>query len=158
MPKLSAGLLPYRRRGDGVEVFIVHPGGPFWAHRDAGAWSIAKGEHEPDDDPLETARREFAEEVGIEAPDGPLAPLGQIVQPSGKQITVFAVEADFEIDAVSSNSFTLEWPRGSGRLQEFPEVDDGRWMSLTDARSALISGQRGFLDRLDDALAEPGKH
>jgi len=156
VPKLSAGLLPYRHRGQRLEVFIVHPGGPFWAHRDAGAWSIAKGEYDPGDDPLATARREFAEEVGVAPPDGDLTSLGDIKQPSGKLVTVFAVKADFEVDTVTSNTFTLEWPRGSGRLQEFPEVDDARWMSLPDARRALLSGQLGFLDRLEDAAQGPG--
>ena len=148
MPKLSAGLLPYRHRGGQVEVFIVHPGGPFWAHKDAGAWSIAKGEYEPDEDPLAAARREFAEEVGMAAPPGEVSPLGEIKQPSGKRITVYALEADFEVATVRSNTFTLEWPRGSGRQQEFPEVDDARWMDLAAARVALIAGQREFLDRL----------
>ena len=148
MPKLSAGLLPYRHRGGQVEVFIVHPGGPFWAHKDAGAWSIAKGEYEPDEDPLAAARREFAEEVGMAAPSGEVSPLGEIKQPSGKRITVYALEADFEVATVRSNTFTLEWPRGSGRQQEFPEVDDARWMDLAAARVALIAGQREFLDRL----------
>lgn len=148
MLKLSAGLLPYRHRGGQVEVFIVHPGGPFWAHKDAGAWSIAKGEYEPDEDPLAAARREFAEEVGMAAPSGEVSPLGEIKQPSGKRITVYALEADFEVATVRSNTFTLEWPRGSGRQQEFPEVDDARWMDLAAARVALIAGQREFLDRL----------
>lgn len=148
MLKLSAGLLPYRHRGGQVEVFIVHPGGPFWAHKDAGAWSIAKGEYEPDEDPLAAARREFAEEVGMAAPPGEVSPLGEIKQPSGKRITVYALEADFEVATVRSNTFTLEWPRGSGRQQEFPEVDDARWMDLAAARVALIAGQREFLDRL----------
>ena len=148
MPKLSAGLLPYRHRGGQVEVFVVHPGGPFWAHKDAGAWSIAKGEYEAAEDPLAAARREFAEEVGMPAPPGDVSPLGEIKQPSGKVVTVFAVEADFEVATVRSNTFSLEWPRGSGRQQEFPEVDDGRWMDLAAARVALIDGQLGFLDRL----------
>jgi len=151
MPKFSAGLLPYRQRDGGVEVFVVHPGGPFWAHKDAGAWSIAKGEYEPGDDPLATALREFAEEVGRPVPDGEPIPLGEIKQRSGKVITVFALECDFEVSTVKSNTFTLEWPRGSGVHQDFPEVDDGRWMSLGDARRALITGQRGFLDALVDA-------
>ena len=153
VPKLSAGLLPFRRKGGEPEVFLVHPGGPFWAHKDAGAWSVAKGEYEPGDDPLATARREFAEEVGMPAPTGDVEPLGEIKQPSGKRITVFAVEADFDVDEVSSNTFTLEWPRGSGEQQEFPEVDAARWMSLADARVALIAGQHGFLDRLEATIA-----
>jgi predicted NUDIX family NTP pyrophosphohydrolase len=155
VPKLSAGLLPFRHRDGELEVFIVHPGGPFWANKDAGAWSIAKGEYESDEDPLETARREFAEEVGIAAPTGEPMPLGQLKQASGKLVTAYAVAADFEVDQVTSNTFTLEWPRGSGLLREFPEVDDGRWMSVAAARTALVSGQREFLDRLAAVLAEP---
>lgn len=150
MPRLSAGLLPYRFRSGQIEVFLVHPGGPFWAHKDRGAWSIAKGEHTVEEDPVAAARREFAEEVGIAAPDGELVSLGQIKQPSGKLITVYAVEADFEVASVTSNTFTLEWPRGSGLMREFPEVDDARWMSGVEARAALIEGQRGFLDRLSE--------
>ena len=153
MPKLSAGLLPFRRNGSELEVFLVHPGGPFWAHKDAGSWSIAKGEYEPSDDAWLTAQREFTEEVGAPAPEGEITPLGQIKQPSGKLITVFAVEADFEVDQVVSNTFTLEWPRGSGRDQEFPEVDAARWMQLQEARLALIAGQVEFLDRLVTAAA-----
>ena len=152
VPKLSAGLLPYRWRDGELEVFLVHPGGPFWAHKDAGAWSVAKGEYAPQDDPVATARREFAEEVGIPAPTGDLLPLGQIKQPSGKLVTVYAVAADFDVTTVVSNTFTLEWPRGSGTLQEFPEVDDARWMSPDEARTALIPGQLGFLQRLDERL------
>ena len=155
MPKLSAGLLPYRHRDGGIEVFVVHPGGPFWAHKDAGAWSIAKGEYEPEEDPLATALREFEEEVGRPAPAGVPISLGEIKQRSGKVITAFALECDFEVAAVVSNTFTLEWPRGSGTLQEFPEVDDGRWMTLDDARKALITGQQGFLDALVDAAGTP---
>lgn len=150
--KLSSGLLPFRRRGDDIEVFLVHPGGPFWAHKDAGAWSIAKGEYEHGEDPWVNAQREFTEEVGVAAPNGPVTPLGEIKQPSGKLITVFAVESDFEVTTLVSNTFTMEWPRGSGQSQEFPEVDDGRWMTIEEARRALIKGQHGFLDRLLDAV------
>lgn len=145
---LSAGLLPFRRMRDGVHCFLVHPGGPFWAHKDAGSWSIAKGEYAPGEDAWAAAQREFAEEVGITAPTGAPIPLGEIRQSSGKVVTVFAVEADFEVTQVVSNTFTLEWPRGSGKVQEFPEVDAGRWMSMTEARRSLIAGQQGFLDRL----------
>jgi predicted NUDIX family NTP pyrophosphohydrolase len=148
VPKLSAGLLPFRVRSAWLECLLVHPGGPFWARKDAGAWSIAKGEYEPGDDPWETAKREFNEEVGMTAPDGEPIALGQIKQPSGKLITAFALRADFEVGEVVSNTFTLEWPRGSGRVQEFPEVDAARWMPLNEARRAIIAGQLGFLDRL----------
>ena len=153
VPKLSAGLLPFRHRGTALEVFLVHPGGPFWAHKDAGAWSVAKGEYEPGEDPWDAAQREFAEEVGIPAPVGEITSLGEIKQSSGKVISVFAVVADFEIDAVVSNTFTLEWPRRSGQLQEFPEVDAARWMELSDARRALVGGQLGFLDRLVEQVS-----
>jgi predicted NUDIX family NTP pyrophosphohydrolase len=141
-------LLPYRRRDLDVEVFLVHPGGPFWAHKDAGAWSIAKGEYSESEDPLPAALREFEEEVGRPAPPGEALPLGELKQPSGKVVTAFAVKADFEIDEVRSNTFTLEWPKGSGRLREFPEVDAARWMVLDEARTKLLKGQREFLDRL----------
>jgi predicted NUDIX family NTP pyrophosphohydrolase len=156
VPKLSAGLLPFRRRGEDIEVFLVHPGGPFWANKDAGAWSIAKGEYDLGEDPWATAQREFAEEVGAPAPTGETRLLGEIKQPSGKLITVFAVEADFEVDEVTSNTFTLEWPPRSGRHQEFPEVDAARWMTLPEARRALLAGQIGFLDRLAAATTGAG--
>jgi predicted NUDIX family NTP pyrophosphohydrolase len=135
----------------------VHPGGPFWSRKDAGAWSIAKGEYEPGDDPWQTAQREFTEEVGITAPAGDPIPLGQIKQPSGKVITAFALEADFEVAEVVSNTFTLEWPRGSGRVQEFPEVDAARWMTQQEARTAIIAGQLGFLDRLAETCQDPSE-
>jgi predicted NUDIX family NTP pyrophosphohydrolase len=146
--KRSAGLLPFRRSSLAVEVFLVHPGGPFWAHKDAGAWSIAKGEYLEGEEPLAAALREFEEEVGRTAPAGEALPLGDLKQPSGKVVTAFAVQADFEIDEVQSNTFTLEWPRGSGRVRDFPEVDAARWMAMDEARTALHKGQRDFLDRL----------
>lgn len=148
MAKRSAGLLPFRRSNLEVEVFLVHPGGPFWAHKDAGAWSIAKGEYLEGEEPLAAALREFEEEVGRTAPAGEATPLGELKQPSGKVVTAFAVPADFEVDEVHSNTFTLEWPRGSGRVREFPEVDAARWMAMDEARTALHKGQRDFLDRL----------
>jgi predicted NUDIX family NTP pyrophosphohydrolase len=150
--KQSAGLLPFRRSAEGLEVFLVHPGGPFWAHKDDNAWSMAKGEYTADEDAWATAQREFAEEVGTAAPVGDVTPLGEVKQPSGKVVTAYAVEADLEVDVVRSNTFTLEWPRGSGRVVEFPEVDAARWMSLDEARVKLIQGQREFLDRLVRAL------
>lgn len=148
MPVLSAGLLLHRRRGDAVEVLIAHPGGPFWAHRDDGAWSIPKGEHAPGEDPWAAARREFAEELGCPAPPGPRLDLGQARQPSGKVLTVFAVEADLDVGAAHANTFAMEWPRGSGRLREFPEVDRVAWLPVARARDKLLVGQRVFLDRL----------
>lgn len=153
MPLLSAGLLLYRHRGDVLEVLIGHPGGPFWARKDEGAWSIPKGEYTSGEDPWEAARREFAEEVGVPAPDGPRLDLGMIKQPSGKMLTVFAVGADLDLGNFRSNTFTLEWPKGSGRLQEFPELDRIAWLSSPEARIKLVKGQRAFIDRLTDAIA-----
>ena len=137
-----------------LEVLIGHPGGPFWARKDDGAWSIPKGEYDADEDPWEAARREFAEEIGCPAPGGPRLDLGTVKQPSGKILAVFAVAADLDVGGFRSNTFTLEWPKGSGRLQEFPELDRVAWLSVASARVKLLTGQRVFLDRLADA--EPG--
>jgi predicted NUDIX family NTP pyrophosphohydrolase len=148
VPILSAGLLLYRHRGDVLEVLIGHPGGPFWARKDDGAWSIPKGEYGSGEDPWEAARREFAEEVGCPAPDGPRLDLGTIKQPSGKILTVFAVGADLDTGNFRSNTFTLEWPKGSGRLQEFPELDRVAWLPIAEAAIELLKGHRIFLERL----------
>jgi predicted NUDIX family NTP pyrophosphohydrolase len=150
VPKTSAGVLPFRWRSDSVEVFIVHPAGPYWAHKDAGAWSIAKGEYDPGEDTWQVALREFEEEVGIALPlpDAGVIPLADLKQPSGKIITAWAVPTDFEVDQVSSNSFQMEWPRGSGRLQEFPEVDRAEWFGVEEAKGRLLKGQRPFVDEL----------
>lgn len=148
MPTLSAGLLLYRGSAAALEVLIGHPGGPFWARRDDGAWSIPKGEYTASEDPWEAAKREFGEELGCPAPDGPRRELGTAKQPSGKILTVFAVAADLDIDDVRSNTFTLEWPKGSGRLQEFPELDRVAWLPVEQARVKLLNGHRVFLDRL----------
>ena len=148
MPILSAGLLLHRGAGDVTEVLIGHPGGPFWARKDDGAWSIPKGEYDPAEDPWEAARREFAEELGSAAPDGPRLELGTVKQPSGKMLTVFAVGADLDISDFRSNTFTLEWPKSSGRLQEFPELDRVAWLSIPEAQTKLLKGHRVFLDRL----------
>ena len=150
--KLSAGLLPYRWSGDWLEVFLVHPGGPFWASKDDGAWSIAKGEYEIGDDPWRTALREWEEEIGQPPPIGEATLLGEYRQASGKRITGFAIGADFEIDEVVSNTFTMEWPPRSGLVGEFPEVDRAEWMPLELARLKLIAGQQPFLDRLEQLL------
>jgi predicted NUDIX family NTP pyrophosphohydrolase len=152
MPKQSAGLLPYRWRGEWLEVFLVHPGGPFWADKDLGAWSIAKGEYATGEEPLAVARREFEEEVGRPAPDGPALPLGQVRLASGKIVTGFAVAADFEVDQVTSNTFSMEWPPRSGLLGEFPEVDRAEWMRLATAREKLNSGQVPLIDHLEEQL------
>lgn len=145
--KLSAGLLLYRLRGGELEVFLVHPGGPFWTRKDDGAWSIPKGEYEPGADPLATAKREFYEETGIEVA-GIFHALAPVKQPSGKLISAWAVEGEFEAAALTSNTFTLEWPPKSGRMCEFPEVDRGAWFDLTTARVKLQAGQRDFLDQV----------
>ncbi len=154
MPKLSAGLLVYRRTGGELEVLIVHPGGPFWAKKDDGAWSVPKGEYEPDEDPLEVALREFEEEIGAEPPDHATAvSLGELRQPSGKVVRAWAVEGDLDVSETRSNMFEMEWPPRSGRTQEFPEVDRAGWFGLEEARRKLLRGQVGFLDRLEELLA-----
>ncbi|MBB4688904.1 NUDIX domain-containing protein [Amycolatopsis jiangsuensis] len=144
----SAGLLLYRRSsGDRVEVLLGHMGGPFWAKKDEAAWSLPKGELEDGEEPEAAARREFAEELGLPAPDGPLRPLGEVRQ-SGKVVTAWAVEADLDPAEVVPGTFELEWPPRSGKLQQFPEVDRVAWFDLDTAREKLVKGQRAFLDRL----------
>lgn len=151
MPTLSAGVLLHRGDGDRTEVLIGHPGGPFWARKDDGAWSIPKGEYDSGEDPWQAAQREFAEELGCAVPDGRRRDLGVVRQPSGKILTTFAVEADLDISEFRSNTFTMEWPRGSGRLREFPELDRVAWLPVAEARGKLLKGQRAFLDRLLEA-------
>lgn len=150
MPKTSAGLLLYRRAPTGPEVLLVHPGGPFWEGKDLGAWSIPKGEIGPDEDPLPAARREFREETGFE-PSGPALPLGQLRQPGGKLVHAWALEGDADPSELSSNTFSMEWPRGSGRLQAFPEVDRAEWFDLAEARRRILPGQAGFLHAVEEA-------
>jgi predicted NUDIX family NTP pyrophosphohydrolase len=147
MPKRSAGLLMYRRRDDRVEVLLAHPGGPFWAKKDFGAWSIPKGEFDSDEDSLLAAKREFAEETGI-VPEGDFVALGEIKQAGGKVVTAWAVEGDCDVSRLKSNAFSMEWPPRSGRMAEFPEVDRWGWFSLDDARERILVGQRAFLERL----------
>jgi predicted NUDIX family NTP pyrophosphohydrolase len=156
MPKRSAGLLVYRRSGGAVEVLLVHPGGPYWARRDDGAWSVPKGEVEPGDEALETATREFAEELGAEAPDPSSAvSLGEVRQAGGKTVVAWAIEGDLEVAEIRSNTFTMEWPPRSGRIAEFPEVDRAGWFTLEAARTKLLAGQVPFLDRLAEMLDRP---
>ncbi len=162
MAKLSAGVLLYRfaegssggAAGGELEVLLAHPGGPFWARKDEGAWSVPKGEYGPDEDPWAAAAREFAEELGLPLPPGERLDLGEVKQAGGKVVTVFAVHADLDITEARSNTFALEWPRGSGRMREFPEVDRVAWLPVETARAKLLKGQRPFLDRLLTHLAE----
>jgi predicted NUDIX family NTP pyrophosphohydrolase len=150
--RTSAGILLYRRGPGGPEVLLGHMGGPFWAKKDAGAWSIPKGEHGPDEDPLSVARREFEEELGSAVPPGNLVPLGAHRVTSAKVLTVWAAEGDLDATATRSNTFELEWPPRSGRVQEFPEIDRAAWFALDEARAHLLTGQRPFLDRLVEVL------
>lgn len=158
MPKLSAGLLVHRSvPGGDIEVLLVHPGGPFWARKDQHAWSIPKGEHEPSEDAYAVARREFEEELGQPAPEGSYVFLGEVRQSAAKRVSAWAVEADLDVSTVVSNSFEMEWPRGSGRMQTFPEVDRAAWCSLAEARERLVVGQVPLLDQLLSRLmAGPG--
>jgi predicted NUDIX family NTP pyrophosphohydrolase len=149
----SAGILVYRRvAGGGLEVLLGHMGGPFWARRDAGGWSVPKGEYEPAEDPLDAARREFVEELGLPVPSGDLVELGERRQPSGKVVTVWAVEGDLDPAEVTLGTFEMEWPKGSGRMATFPELDRVEWCGLELARGRLVTGQRPFLDRLVAAV------
>ncbi|WP_327289711.1 NUDIX domain-containing protein [Streptomyces sp. NBC_01198] len=146
----SAGLLLFRRTPAGLEVLLGHMGGPFWARKDAGAWTVPKGEYEGDEEPWDAARREFREELGLPAPEGTPLPLGEVVQSAGKRVTVWAIEADLDPAAMVPGTFTMEWPRGSGRTTEFPELDRVSWFTLPAARTALVRAQTAFLDRLTD--------
>jgi predicted NUDIX family NTP pyrophosphohydrolase len=151
MAKTSAGLLMYRVRHGGAEVFLVHPGGPFWAKKDAGAWSVPKGEHAEDEDTLAAARREFAEETGI-VPEGEFVELGTLRQTGGKVVTAWAFEGDCDPAAIRSNTFTLEWPPRSGQHREFPEVDRAAWFDLQAAEEKILKSQIPFLHRLAERL------
>jgi predicted NUDIX family NTP pyrophosphohydrolase len=146
---LSAGILAYRRARHGLEVLLVHPGGPYWRNKDDGAWSIPKGEIGASEDPEQAARREFAEELGPAASIGQLQALGEIRQRGGKRVIAFCGEADFETPSLSSNAFEIEWPPKSGRLQTFPEIDRAEWFDLKIAKSKILSGQIELIDRLE---------
>jgi predicted NUDIX family NTP pyrophosphohydrolase len=151
--KRSAGILLYRRSGGEPEVLLVHPGGPFWANKDAGAWSIPKGEHDDGEDPRACALREFEEETGVQPPASALDDLGGVRQKSGKHVQAWALEGDLDAAAIRSNTFTLEWPPRSGRRAEFPEVDRAGWFGLAEARRRINPAQAAFLDRLETRLA-----
>lgn len=152
MPKKSAGLLLYRKVRGSMEVFLVHPGGPCWAKKDDGAWSIPKGEFDESEEPLDAAKREFREETGQVA-QGEFQPLKPARQRSGKIVYAWAVQLDLNAAAVKSNPFSMEWPRGSGRMQEFPEIDIAGWFKIDLARRKILKGQLGLLDQLEQVVA-----
>lgn len=146
--KRSAGLLLFRHSDEGLEVLLGHMGGPFFAKKEAGAWTVPKGEYEPDEPAWEAARREFREELGMAPPDGEAVPLGEVAQANGKIVTVWAIEADLDPEAIEPGTFTMEWPPRSGRTQEFPELDRVAWFGLDRARELIVTAQAAFLDRL----------
>ena len=152
-PRVSAGILLWRRRGDALEVLLGHPGGPYFARRDAAVWSVLKGETAPGEDDLEAlARREFAEETGHEPPDGPMLPLGDVRQAGGKIVHCWAVEGDLDPSRATSNTFEMAWPPRSGRVQAFPEIDRVAWFDLATAREKINPAQAAFLDRLEEGV------
>ncbi|RSO07102.1 DNA mismatch repair protein MutT [Streptomyces sp. WAC 05379] len=151
--KHSAGLLLFRRTDAGLEVLLGHMGGPFFAKRDAGAWTVPKGEYEPDEPAWDAARREFQEELGLPPPDGEALPLGEVRQTGGKIVTVWAIEADLDPATVVPGTFRMEWPPRSGRTQEFPELDRVRWLPVDRAREVVVKAQAAFLDRLTEHSA-----
>jgi predicted NUDIX family NTP pyrophosphohydrolase len=151
LAKLSAGVVLFRKRPTGLQALLVHPGGPFWKKKDLGAWSIPKGEYTEPEDPLVAAKREFAEETGIQL-DGDFLPLGSFKQPSGKMISAWALEGDCSVADIRSNTFTIEWPPKSGRQQEFPEIDRAQWFDLAEAQKRILRGQVAILDHLKSQL------
>jgi predicted NUDIX family NTP pyrophosphohydrolase len=155
MPRVSAGLLMFRRGAGGLQVLLVHPGGPFWAKKDLGAWTIPKGELEEGEDELQAARREFAEETGIQ-PEGPFRPLGQVRQKGGKVVHAWAFEADCDPAAIRSNTCRVQWPPRSGRWLEVPEVDRAEWFDPAEARRRINPAQAELVDALETALASGG--
>lgn len=153
MPRRSAGILLHRRADGGErEVLLVHPGGPFWAKKDAGAWSIPKGEHGDDEPAFDAARREFAEELGVPLPAGELIPLGEVRQKGGKVVTAWAAEGDLDVERIASDSFEIEWPPRSGRRATFPEIDRAGWFTLAAAREKLLPAQLPLLDRIAELI------
>jgi predicted NUDIX family NTP pyrophosphohydrolase len=151
MVQRSAGLLMFRRAGSAAEVLLVHPGGPFWAKKDDGAWSIPKGLYEDDEDALSAAKREFTEETGL-SPEGELIALGEFKQPSGKRISAWAFEGAFDLAAFKSNMFTMEWPPKSGRMRDFPEADRAGWFDRQQALVKVTKGQRPIIEALFEKL------
>jgi predicted NUDIX family NTP pyrophosphohydrolase len=151
--KKSAGILMYRHGQRGLEVFLVHPGGPFWAKKDSGSWSIPKGEFDEDESPLTAAKREFTEETGLSV-EGEFLELQPVKQPSGKTVFAFALEGDYDAALVRSNTFTMEWPQGSGRVREFPEVDRAAWFTVPEAGNKLLKGQYPIVLQLSRLLGE----
>jgi predicted NUDIX family NTP pyrophosphohydrolase len=151
----SAGILMYRRAGSKLQVLLVHSGGPYWRRKDHRSWSIPKGEMNPGEDASTAAIREFGEETGI-ALTGPLEPLGEIRQRAGKRVLGFAVEGDLDVQTIKSNTFEIEWPPGSGKMQAFPEIDRAEWFDLPVAHDKVLEGQRPFLDRLAERLGQSG--
>jgi predicted NUDIX family NTP pyrophosphohydrolase len=156
MPKTSAGILLFRRTAGNPEVLLAHMGGPFWAKRDAGAWSVPKGECEPGEDLLTTACREFQEELGLPVPEGELVELGTVRQSNGKIVTAWAIEHDLDPGHVVPGTFEMEWPRGSGQLRSFPEIDRVAWLALGAAHDKIVPAQRPFLDQLASWVAHHG--
>ena len=154
--RTSAGILLWRRAGDRLEVLLGHNGGPFWANKDHGHWTVLKGEAEPGEELAAVARREFAEETSHQLPEGPMIELGEITQKSGKVVVAWAVEGDLDPAAAVSNTFELAWPPRSGRTQQFPEIDRVEWFAPDEARRRLKAAQVPFLDRLEEAIAEAG--
>jgi predicted NUDIX family NTP pyrophosphohydrolase len=153
---ISAGILLYRHAGSRLEVLLVHPGGPYWRHKDEGAWSIPKGEMDDELDAGAVARREFAEETGVVLGARPLDPLGEIRQRGGKRVIAFAAEGDLDVGAISSNMFAMEWPPRSGAMQEFPEIDRAAWFDLAAAQNKIVEGQRPLLERLAGLVGATG--
>ncbi len=153
MPKTSAGIVAFRRKQGAIEVLLVHPGGPFWRNKDAGAWSIPKGEYVAGENAEEVARKEFHEELGVELTEKVLFPLGEVRQRSGKIVTAFAVETDLDAQKIQSNTFEIEWPPRSRRRQAFPEIDRAGWFELASARAKINDAQRILLDRLEGEIA-----
>jgi predicted NUDIX family NTP pyrophosphohydrolase len=148
VPKQSAGVLLFRKSTSGIEVLLIHPGGPFWARKDDGAWSIPKGEIQTGEEPFEAAKREFAEEMGVVCPDGDFLQLKPVRQPGGKIVHAWAIESDFDLRQFKSNTFSIEWPPKSGKLRDFPEADQARWFSIDEARQKILKGQLPLLDEL----------